>query len=810
MLTNALKSRLLFVFFSSVLFIPAISHAFGIRELYPFMSGPLPLSPLLQTDDGAFYGASNGGGDYGLGFIFRCSLDGTLTIVSSFDGTNGMSPNPGLIRGSDGALYGTTTYGGDFSSGCIFRLSTNGTMTLLASFAQTNGAAPYAGVIQAEDGYLYGTTTLGGDCNQGTVYRCSTNGVLSNVVSFCGTNGADPQAALIQARNGILYGATYSGGTSNDGTVFQLTTNGDFATLVSLQGTNGANIQTVLVEGTDDALYGVTITSTTDYSSFGPGTVFRVTTNGTLTTIFSFDLNNSPMGGLTLATNGMFYCGVNSSGFNASGGWDHFGKIVQLSPDGLMTDVAFFPTNSSLYPSFGNLVQAKDGALYDVTEAGGLYNFGSMFRLDNSSLTAIASFAPKTNTFSIFGSPTMVKASDGAFYGLTPGNGGSGFDKMFKLTLEGNLTPVASFQGTNGAIIQAPMVQAGDGAFYGSTLNGGAEGMGLIFRITTNGEWTSLYTFTNSSGGDPSGLAVGPDGALYGTTFSGPYDPTGPLVQGTVFRIDTTGSFKTIALFTNVDDGAFPSYTSLLLSSNGVFWGTTSYGGASLLGTIFSIGANDDIVSFASFTAAAGQNIASSLTEGPDGAFYGMTIQGGLYGNGAIFRASPGQIDVLAAFDGTNGTYPRGNLVVGGDGALYGTTGAGGAHNSGTVFRITPSGVMTTLVNCDFAHGGNPLGLIIGGDGQMYGTTYFGGSHGGGVFFRLDLSPQLQLPVKTTNGWRLSFNGLPGDAYRILRSDTPNGPWTSIGQVTAGSDTVGTLNDSGAPASGAFYKVAFP
>lgn len=794
MLTNALKSRLLFALFSSVLLIPAISHAFGIRELYPFRSGPIPRSPLLQTEDGAFYGASNVGGDYGLGFIFRCSADGTVTVMSSFDGTNGMYPNPGLICASDGALYGTTTSGGDFGSGCIFRLSTNGTMTLLASFAQTNGDGPVAGVIQAKDGYLYGTTASGGDCNLGTVYRCSTNGVLSSMFSFCGTNGSNPWAALIQARNGLLYGTTYFGGTSNNGTVFQLTPNGDFTMLASLDGTNGANIQSALVEGTNDVLYGIT-------TRWGQDTVFSVTTNGALTTFVSFDLDHSPVGGLMLATNGMFYFTVNSAE-----DWGSFGKIVQLSTDGVMTDIAFFPTNSGVFPDpSGNLIQGQDGALYSTTDAGGLYNFGSVFRLDNGALTTIASFAPKSNTFSVYAPPALVKASDGGFYGITFANDGYGLDKMLRLSLEGSLTPVASLQGINGAL-GLPMVQAGDGNFYGSLMDGGPEGDGLIFRVTTNGQWTTLYTFTNAFGGQPSSLAVGPDGALYGTTESAPIDS---LAQGTVFRIDTTGSFKTIVLFTNVDGGTGP-FAPLLLTSNSVFWGTTSYGGASQLGTVFSIGTNNDIIPFASFNDVTGGFVQASLTEGPDGAFYGMTTQGDLYGNGVIFRASPGQIQVLAAFGGTNGSGPHGNLVVGGDGALYGATGFGGAYGLGTIFRITPSGVMTTLVNCDLVHGALPISLVLGGDGQIYGTTFVGGSHQGGTFFRLDLSPQLQLPVKTTNGWRLTFNGLPGDAYRILRSNTPNGPWTSIGQVTVGTDTVGTLNDSGAPAAGAFYKVAFP
>jgi len=71
-------------------------------------------------------------------------------------------------------------------------------------------------------------------------------------------DGLGPQAPLIQCLDGSLYGTTGSGGTGSNGTVFRLTTNGVLTTLFSFNGTNGASPATALVLGADGNLYGTT------------------------------------------------------------------------------------------------------------------------------------------------------------------------------------------------------------------------------------------------------------------------------------------------------------------------------------------------------------------------------------------------------------------------------------------------------------------------------------------------------------------------------------------------------------------------
>ena len=56
------------------------------------------------------------------------------------------------------------------------------------------------------------------------------------------TNGANPDAGLVQGSDGNFYGTTDSGGTNGYGTVFKISTNGALTSLYSFTGGNdGAN-----------------------------------------------------------------------------------------------------------------------------------------------------------------------------------------------------------------------------------------------------------------------------------------------------------------------------------------------------------------------------------------------------------------------------------------------------------------------------------------------------------------------------------------------------------------------------------------
>src|SRR5208282_4366966 len=96
----------------------------------------------------------------------------------------------------------------------------------------------------------------GGD---GTVFRFTTNGAIASVASLDAASGANPAARLALGADGSFYGTASSGGaTGTNGAIFKVTTNGVLARLVSFNGTNGASPVAGLTPGMDGNFYGTT------------------------------------------------------------------------------------------------------------------------------------------------------------------------------------------------------------------------------------------------------------------------------------------------------------------------------------------------------------------------------------------------------------------------------------------------------------------------------------------------------------------------------------------------------------------------
>ncbi len=312
----------------------------GLTTLVRFngTSGAWPVAGLVLASDGNFYGTTAYGGEsytgpsqMGYGSVFRMTSNGVLTTLFSFSGTNGAYPGGKLIQATDSNLYGTTAdFGNQAGFGTVFQLTTNGQLSTLARFNGANGNWPASGLLQGADGSFYGTTFMGGANNLGTVFQLTTNGTLVTLVSFAGANGANPSGSLIQAADGSFYGATSAGGANNLGSVFQLSANGSLATLVSFNNDNGANPHGALLQASDGNLYGTTSGGGVPRYGQGSGTIFRLTTNGVLTQLIAFNIENGaqPGGGLLQSGDGNFY--GTTVGYNSSPGSG--GEVFRLSP----------------------------------------------------------------------------------------------------------------------------------------------------------------------------------------------------------------------------------------------------------------------------------------------------------------------------------------------------------------------------------------------------------------------------------------------------------------------------------------------
>src|ERR1017187_991590 len=229
-----------------------------------------------------------------------------------------------------------------------------------------------------------------------------------------------------------------------------------------------------------------------------------------------------------------------------------------------------------------------------------------------------------------------------------------------------------------------------------------------------------FLSFPNDGAYPEAGLVQGSDGNFYGTTDHGGTSSNCTVGCGTIFRISPSGTYTTLHSFVgSPNDGAAP-IASLVLGSDGSFYGVTAQGGTSTncglygCGTIFRISPGGSCTSLYSFAGSPndGSSPFAGLVQGSDGNFYGMTYYGGTSTNcsgggcGTIFRISPsGTYTSLHYFVGypTDGSLPGAQLAQGSDGNFYGTTDQGGTSTNcgtagcGTVFRISPSGNKTNL-----------------------------------------------------------------------------------------------------------------
>lgn len=267
-----------------------------------------------------------------------------------------------------------------------------------------------------------------------------------------------------------------------------------------------------------------------------------------------------------------------------------------------------------------------------------------------------------------------------------------------------HLTTLINFNGADGANPVAGLVSDPSGNLYGTTYGSGANLAGTVFRLTapaagqTAWTLTTLIAFNGADGSGPMGnLIRDAAGNLYGTTNIGGNG------YGTVFRLapppagHTAWTLTTLASF-NYTNGAYPN-AGLVRDSFGNLYGTTQEGGVHGDGTVFRLAPPTNghiawtLTTLATFNVTNGVGPFGELVRDPIGNLYGTTFQGGVYGVGNVFKlTSPTTghtawtLANIASFNHTNGAVPQAGLVRDSAGNLYGTT----EYGNGTVFRLTP------------------------------------------------------------------------------------------------------------------------
>jgi uncharacterized repeat protein (TIGR03803 family) len=254
-------------------------------------------------------------------------------------------------------------------------------------------------------------------------------------------------------------------------------------------------------------------------------------------------------------------------------------------------------------------------------------------------------------------------------------------------------------------------------------------------------------------------------------------------------------TFTLLYTFKDTPDGKRPT-GDLVRDPAGNLYGVTVAGGAYLWGTIYKVDPSGNETVLYSFTGGAdGATPSAGVLLDSAGNLYGTTSGGGTSGHGTVFKLdTSGNETVLYSFTGgADGSYPGGSLIRGPGGILYSTTTQGGAYGGGTVFKLDITGKETVLYSfTGGADGGYPeAGLVRDAAGNFYGTTVFGGDltcnfgQGCGTVFKLTLAGKetvLHTFAGGTDGI-WPYAGLVRDAAGNLYGTTDKGGVFSSGTL---------------------------
>ncbi|HLY03844.1 MAG TPA: choice-of-anchor tandem repeat GloVer-containing protein [Candidatus Cybelea sp.] len=354
------------------------------------------VAPMIDVN-GTFYGTTYAGGGsgcfdrLGCGTVYSLTPSGSEKVLYAFTGGSDGSHPAAALTDVDGTLYGTTEYGG--GKGCkkrgcgtVYSVTINGSEKVLHRFTGApDGAYPVASLVNVR-GTLYGTTREGGTSERckrnrsilgcGTVYAITTRGAETVLYSFADRpDGAYPQAPLIDV-NGTLYGASAGGGAHNVGTVYSVSTSGSEKVLHSFRDApDGAFPYAGLID-VNGVLYGTTWAGGRTFclESGGPcGTVYRVTTSGAETVLYTFTFDGrdgaAPQAGLTYV-HGTLYGTTYYGGIDGVQGYGTVFSVTMAGKEHVLH--IFVPetkNGNAAYPR-ASMIDV-DGTLYGNTSSGG-------------------------------------------------------------------------------------------------------------------------------------------------------------------------------------------------------------------------------------------------------------------------------------------------------------------------------------------------------------------------------------------------------------------------------------------------------
>ena len=349
----------------------------------------------------------------------------------------------------------------------------------------------------------------------------------------------------------------------------------------------------------------------------------------------------------------------------------------------------------------GSGVFDSNGNMFGTSEGGGANGVGAIWEISKAGVYSVVySFVGPNDGEEPYGSVTFDAL--GNMYGTATYGGSFYWGTVWKMTPTGVLTVLYNFSnGTDGANPYGDVAIDASGNIYGTAANAGS-GNGTVWEITASGSFKVLHTFNGlTDGSSPNnGPTLDASGNLYGTTYVGAAMGSG-YGYGTIWEINSGGQFKVLHAFTGGADGGTPEWC-VTLDANGNIFGTAGGGGANNNGTVWEINSSGTF------------SVVYTFTGGSDGGFpfagvafdaaghmFGTAGRGGDFDKGTVWEMSnTGSFATLHSFNGTDGFFPEGTLTLDANGDLFGVASYNGIEfGNGAIFEMgaaTPASVTIT------------------------------------------------------------------------------------------------------------------
>jgi len=174
-----------------------------------------------------------------------------------------------------------------------------------------------------------------------------------------------------------------------------------------------------------------------------------------------------------------------------SGNSSNSRRVYRVTTNGILTSVFQFPGNLGT-TQYGSLVAGLDGYLYDALYDGGANNGGILFRVTTNGIAStLSSFTSFTGLLP-FGAP--IFGPDGNLYGTTANYGPGGGGSVYRFVFDRITSIVRS--GTN-ALLAATGTSGGNYGLYASTNLAAGSWTNLGTVTATN----SIAQFTDPNAG---------------------------------------------------------------------------------------------------------------------------------------------------------------------------------------------------------------------------------------------------------------------------------------------------------------------